>query len=121
MSTSQLLQTAAGDDPVLLRALVLIDDRSTGLTEVQLAALDTLTRAWVGPTFTEAPPVDLTERQREILMLISDGLTIQAIAHRLCLSPRTVEKHMQRLYRRLGACDRLNAVLQAQRFGLISG
>jgi DNA-binding CsgD family transcriptional regulator len=60
----------------------------------------------------------LTPREEAVLGLVAEGLTIQAIAHRLEISPHTVVKHQQHLYRKLGTGDRLSAVLIAQRHGL---
>ena len=45
--------------------------------------------------------------------------TVEGLAARLSISPRTVHKHQEHLYRKLGAVDRLSAVLSAQRLGLI--
>jgi len=42
-----------------------------------------------------------------------------AIARRLAISPRTVTKHLENLYRKLGTCDRLTTVLTAQRLNLV--
>lgn len=56
----------------------------------------------------------LTPRERVVLQLLADGLTAQAIATRLAVSKRTVHKHLEHLYRKLGAADRLTAVLRAQ-------
>ncbi|WP_051844300.1 LuxR family transcriptional regulator [Streptomyces globisporus] len=44
----------------------------------------------------------LTPREREISALVAEGLTNQAVADRLCLSPRTVESHVARVYRKTG-------------------
>lgn len=71
------------------------------------------------PPRTPEPTPTLTPRQQEILELLGDGLTVQAIARRLSLSPRTVGKHLELLYRRLGTSDRLMTVIHAQRHGLI--
>jgi DNA-binding NarL/FixJ family response regulator len=71
------------------------------------------------PMTGQQPLSRLTERQQEVLELLSDGLTMQAIAHRLGLSPRTVGKHLERVYRRLGTSDRLMTVMRAQRDGLL--
>jgi DNA-binding NarL/FixJ family response regulator len=48
------------------------------------------------------PMVELTERQREIATLVSEGLTEQEIADRLFLSRLTVRNHKQTIYRKLG-------------------
>jgi DNA-binding CsgD family transcriptional regulator len=160
--TRQLLTAASGNDPVLLRVLVLtglnsgeltrydgrwrwgspmswshrlarlIGDRAVVLADAQLLALRALTEPWTR-TYTvvvteletrslaeEAPhTVGLTQRERQILVLLGEGLTAQAIARRLTLSPRTVAKHQERMYRKLGTSDRLTTVLQAQRLGLL--
>jgi DNA-binding NarL/FixJ family response regulator len=62
----------------------------------------------------------LTIREGTVLDHLSTGLTARAIAHRMNISPRTVNKHLQSAYRKLGVCDRLTATLTAHRLGLIS-
>jgi DNA-binding CsgD family transcriptional regulator len=66
-----------------------------------------------------AERIDLTGRERATLILLADGLTAGAIAHRLGVSPRTVNKHLEHLYRKLGVRDRLQAVLVARDAGLV--
>jgi DNA-binding CsgD family transcriptional regulator len=63
--------------------------------------------------------VPLTPRERVVLDLVAQGHTVEGIATRLAISPRTVHKHQEHLYRKLGAVDRLSAVLSAQRRGLL--
>ena len=70
-----------------------------------------------GPAAVDAPA--LTPRERLVLDLLARGSTAEGIAARLAISPRTVHKHQENLYRKLGACDRLSAVLAAQRVGLL--
>ena len=62
----------------------------------------------------------LTPRERIVLDHIARGATVDGIAARMAISRRTVHKHQEHLYRKLGAVDRLSAVLSAQRLGLIS-
>jgi DNA-binding CsgD family transcriptional regulator len=61
----------------------------------------------------------LTPRELAVLGLLADGLTAAAIARRLLIAERTVHKHLERVYAKLGAHDRLGAVLRAQRCGLL--
>jgi DNA-binding CsgD family transcriptional regulator len=61
----------------------------------------------------------ITARQHVVLCYLAEGLTAAAIAHRLSVSARTVEKHLENLYRALGARDRLEAVLKARDHGLL--
>ena len=63
----------------------------------------------------------LTPRERRVLDLLADGLTARAIANRLSISPRTVHRHLGHLYRKLGAADRLTAVLRAQQMSADAG
>jgi DNA-binding NarL/FixJ family response regulator len=61
----------------------------------------------------------LTDRQREILLYLAEGLTLQQIGRRLAISPRTVEAHARDVYRKLGVRTRLQAVSKAAAVGLI--
>ena len=51
---------------------------------------------------TESPMPQLTEREREILSLMAEGRSNQAIAQRLFLSERTVESNVSRIFAKLG-------------------
>lgn len=62
----------------------------------------------------------LTPRERVILTMVAAGSTVQGMAAKLLISPRTVHKHQENLYRKLGAVDRLSAVLRAQEAGLLT-
>jgi pimeloyl-ACP methyl ester carboxylesterase/DNA-binding CsgD family transcriptional regulator len=58
---------------------------------------------------TECSPRSLTSRQTHVLELVAAGLTDKQIAARLGLSTRTVQKHLERAYRRLGVQSRTAA------------
>jgi DNA-binding CsgD family transcriptional regulator len=57
-----------------------------------------------------AGPAGLTDREIAILRLVAAGRTNSAIAHELRLSPRTVAKHLEHAYRKLGVSSRAAAV-----------
>ncbi len=61
----------------------------------------------------------LTAREMEVLRFISEGLTVSGVAKRMGISPRTVETHLAKLYRKLGARTRVQAVSRAASLGLI--
>jgi two-component system response regulator DesR len=62
----------------------------------------------------------LTERETVVLKLIATGATNREIAADLHLSPHTVKEHASALYRKLEARNRADAVLRAQRLGILS-
>jgi DNA-binding NarL/FixJ family response regulator len=61
----------------------------------------------------------LTSREHEILLLLAEGLTMQQIGRRLGISPRTVESHVAKIYRKLSVRTRVQAVARAASLGLI--
>jgi two-component system response regulator NreC len=61
----------------------------------------------------------LTSRQREVLILIAEGLSNQDIASRLDISVRTVERHRENIMARLNLHSRTDLVKYALRKGLI--
>ena len=61
----------------------------------------------------------VTERELEILEYLSLGLTVKQVAKRLGVSPRTIDSHVSRLYRKLGVRNRVQAVSRAAALGLI--
>ena len=61
----------------------------------------------------------LTQREREVLELVAAGSTNREIARRLFLSHHTVKDHTSALYRKMGARNRAEAILRAQRLGLL--
>jgi two-component system, NarL family, nitrate/nitrite response regulator NarL len=62
----------------------------------------------------------LTERQREILSLLAEGLSARGIADRLGISERSVRSHITTLYRRLEVTNRVEAVSRALSLGLVA-
>lgn len=61
----------------------------------------------------------LSEREREVLTLLAEGMTVTQIAHRSHLSSSTVKTHVQHIYAKLGVNDRMAAVAKGTALGLI--
>lgn len=77
-------------------------------------------------TFAHRPhrPLDpsfdqLTEREREVLMQMARGLSNDELAEALFISENTVKTHVKRVLTKLGARDRVQAVVMAYEGGLM--
>jgi len=67
---------------------------------------------------SETPPVEqLTERELEVLALVGKGFTNKAIGVQLGISDRTVQGHLARIFNKLNASSRTEAVMRAVSFG----
>jgi DNA-binding NarL/FixJ family response regulator len=90
-----LLKERVFDVAVLIDALRRLADGETVVDPTIVARLFGRRR--------RANPLDeLTEREREVLALVAEGLSNQAIASRLSVTERTVEAHVQQIFRKLG-------------------
>jgi DNA-binding NarL/FixJ family response regulator len=67
----------------------------------------------------DVPPVQLTERETQVLEGMSRGRSNAAIGRELFLSEDTIKTHARRLFRKLDACDRAQAVAVGYRMGLV--
>lgn len=65
------------------------------------------------------PGTTLTKRETEVLTLVADGLSNQAIGRRLYLTEGTIKSHLVRIYTKLGVDSRTAAIASATRLGLI--
>jgi putative nucleotidyltransferase with HDIG domain len=71
------------------------------------------------PRSRTAWPAGLTDREVEVLGLVSRGLSNRAIAEALTISPRTAEHHVQHVYGKIGVSTRAAAALFAMEHGLL--
>jgi NarL family two-component system response regulator LiaR len=67
-----------------------------------------------------APGLDLTEREREVLTLMIEGLNNTQIAGRLTVSPSTIKSHVSNILAKLGVASRTEAVTLALRNNIVS-
>ena len=67
-----------------------------------------------------APGLDLTEREREVLVLMIEGLNNTQIAGKLTVSPSTVKSHVSKILSKLGVASRTEAVTLALRHHIVS-
>jgi DNA-binding NarL/FixJ family response regulator len=63
---------------------------------------------------------ELTDREREILLLLAEGMRNEGIARKLFISPQTVQTHVRNLLAKLGVHSKLEAVAFAVKHGWIS-
>ena len=62
----------------------------------------------------------LSPREREVLGLLADGLGVAAISKKLYISESTTKTHISKVYEKLGAANRAQALMTAMRLGLIA-
>jgi len=62
----------------------------------------------------------LTEREHDVLLLLAEGMNAAAIGAKLYLSESTTKSHIARIYQKLGAANRAQALVTAMRIGLLS-
>ncbi len=63
----------------------------------------------------------LSPREQEVLELLAEGSGVAAIARKLYVSESTAKTHISKIYEKLGAANRAQAIMAAIRAGLISG
>lgn len=114
---------AAVSPRVTRRLLDIVSGRlsdAQGGSGASLAAGGSAGAARVVDPDTAARLGELTEREREVLVAMAEGLTNTEIASRLFLSESTVKTHVGRVLMKLDARDRVQAVILALRAGLVS-
>lgn len=75
-------------------------------------------RALLSARTASSPADSLSEREREVLAMVAEGLPNKLIARRLEISEKTVKAHLTSVFRRIDVTDRTQAALWAERNGL---
>lgn len=65
--------------------------------------------------------LSLTPREKEVLGLLAEGLGVAGISKKLFISESTTKTHVAKIYAKLGASNRAQALMTAIRKGLVSG
>ncbi len=133
--TKVILFTAEGSQAAITDAIragvsgYLLKDVSAGEL-IQAAKLALEGKAVIHPTLTRAfieevqyvehrPDTPLSRRESQILQKVADGATTKEVALELGISPHTVKTHLERIFEKLGANDRAQAVAIALRKKLV--
>ena len=120
---------AAGARGVVLRGDVGLDLGAAltavkhGLTVIDAALAPALTTASPAPRPAAGKPRsagELTERERQVVTLLAEGLSNKLIADRLGISDHTAKFHVNGVMAKLGAGTRTEAVVEAVRRGLVT-
>ena len=125
-------QTAAGDDArtvtQVLAHSVIVPNLTDALVDgVRAAAagqspLDPkVARTLLTRRGGQAPQEQLSDREREVLVLVAEGLANKQIARHLGISERTVKAHLTSIFSTIGVTDRTQAALWAERNRLRGG
>jgi DNA-binding NarL/FixJ family response regulator len=69
---------------------------------------------------TTSESTRLTDREHEVLLLLAEGLGAAQIGEKLYMSESTAKSHIARIYQKLGATNRAQALVTAMRIGLLS-
>jgi ATP/maltotriose-dependent transcriptional regulator MalT len=96
-------------------------ERADGADIVVLSPteFERLARPRMAERSREAPVEGLTTREREVLVLVADGLSNREIGGRLDISEHTVKFHLAAIFGKLGVSTRAEAVQRGMRLGLI--
>ncbi len=111
-----LLKGAQGDET--LRAIRAVANGEVIFSPgVAAQMMDFFVRGGAG-VIHPAPFPELTPREREILELLAQGLTNNAIAEKLVLSPKTVRNQVSAIFSKLQVASRSEAIIKAREAGL---
>ncbi|HJZ46198.1 MAG TPA: response regulator transcription factor, partial [Roseiflexaceae bacterium] len=105
---------------VLLKAITKVHAGEVWLERAMLASLlDELAVGETRPVNAEAARIAmLTEREREVIALVGEGLKNKQIGHRLSITETTVGHHLTSIFAKLGVESRLEMVLFAHRHNI---
>lgn len=104
------------DQEEMLRAIRAVSRGEALFGPTIAAQLTSFFNATRGPSVAAFP--DLTDREREVLQLLAQGLTNQQIANRLVISVKTVRNHLSNIFSKMQVADRVEAIIRARDAGM---
>jgi DNA-binding NarL/FixJ family response regulator len=107
-------------DELLSAIRVIADGEALLAPTVTRRLISHFSRARRAPTEARRDVGELTEREREVLALVAQGLTNGELADTLHVTLPTVKTHVSRILAKLGARDRTQLVIIAYEAGLVS-
>src|SRR5262245_18696191 len=123
LGLARALATSGRTDEAAVEARRAIDLLTELRAEFHVAQardfLDTLPQARAGDAPVSPAPGGLSARETEVLRLVAEGLSNQAIGERLFVSEHTVHRHVANILNKLSVSSRAAAVAQAARRGLL--
>lgn len=114
-----LLKNAPPDDLVAAVRAVATGGALLGPT-VTRRLIEAFVAATPAPAAERGALAELTEREREVLVLVARGLSNAEIAERLVVGEATVKTHVSNVLAKLGLRDRVQAVVYAYESGLVA-
>jgi len=108
--------TRGCDADELLRAVRIV---AGGQRYIGSDAAKQLALSMLSGSAGESPFEDLSAREMEVMLKITDGRRIPDIASLMCLSPKTVSTYKYRILGKLGARSEVELVRMAMRYGLV--
>ncbi|RYF91086.1 MAG: response regulator transcription factor [Chitinophagaceae bacterium] len=86
---------------------------------IAVKALQAFKKSALPPTISTSNVPELSARETQVLEYLSTGLTNKRIAEQLFISPFTVKRHIENIYKKLQAQTRVDLVEKARRSGLL--
>ncbi|NDJ52870.1 MAG: tetratricopeptide repeat protein [Chloroflexi bacterium] len=113
----QYIRAFLDEGEPLLRLLPTVRQEAPIFVDTVLDMADLDENAWL----LSAQPLDepLSERELEVMQLITDGLSNKEIADRLVIAVSTVKRHINNVYGKLNAQSRAQAIAKARSLGLV--
>ncbi len=112
----ELLDPPPGSDECMV-LITFVDEQSTGVADTRLTRpVESAAEASALPTDDMEP---LTRREHEVLRLMPTGRNNREMAQKLGISEGTTRNYVSRIYRKLDASNRAEAVAKAVRWELI--